>query len=63
MNPERTRWRSRRVGRGPLHKGCVASMIERLLGEASISEAEACIDCYEWAHRVYTKWREENFGE
>ena len=57
------RERPQRVVRGPLHKRCMASMLDCLLGEGSISDADSCADCYEWAMGFYHKWREDNWGE
>lgn len=54
------RGRRRRVGRGPLHKRCVAAMIEYMLAEGTVSGGETCDDCHDWAHRVQSRWLDEN---
>ena len=51
----------RRVGRGPLHKRCVARMISYLLGEGTVSAPGTCDHCHDWAHRVQEKWYDENY--
>ena len=52
--------RRRRVGRGPLHKRCVAAMIEYLMAEGTVSTGEACDDCHDWAYPIYSGWLEKN---
>ena len=47
--------------RPPLHKRCVAIMIDWLLAEGTVSGDGTCDDCHDWAVKVQDRWYAERY--